>query len=90
MRRGTSSAGSGAYALQLADGSRVVADAVVLATPAWASGDLLRAVAPLPAADLSSIDYVSTATASLAFRATRWGTTSTASASSCRAPRTVR
>jgi oxygen-dependent protoporphyrinogen oxidase len=65
---GTSGAGSGAYALQLADGSRVVVDAVVLATPAWASGDLLRTVAPLPAAGLSSIEYVSTATASLAFR----------------------
>lgn len=65
---GASGAGSGAYALQLADGSRVVVDAVVLATPAWASGDLLRTVAPLPAADLSSIQYVSTATASLAFR----------------------
>jgi oxygen-dependent protoporphyrinogen oxidase len=62
-------AGSGAYALQLTDGSRIVADAVVLATPAWASGDLLRPVAPLAAADLSSIDYVSTATASVAFRA---------------------
>ena len=61
-------AGCGTYALQLADGSRVVADAVVLATPAWASGDLLRTVAPLPATDLSSIEYVSTATASLAFR----------------------
>jgi len=65
---GTSGAGSGAYALQLADGTRVVVDAVVLATPAWASGDLLCTVAPLPAADLSSIEYVSTATASLAFR----------------------
>jgi oxygen-dependent protoporphyrinogen oxidase len=61
-------AGSGTYALQLSDGSRVVADAVVLATPAWASGDLLRAVAPLVAADLSSIEYVTTATASVAFR----------------------
>ena len=66
-------AGSGAYALQLSDGTRVVADAVVLATPAWASGDLLRAVAPLPAADLSSIDYVSTATASIAFKADQVG-----------------
>jgi len=65
---GASGAGSGAYALQFADGSRVVVDAVVLATPAWASGDLLRTVAPLPAAGLSSIEYVSTATASLAFR----------------------
>ena len=50
------------------DGTRVVADAVVLATPAWASGDLLRSVAPLAANDLSSIEYVSTATASVAFR----------------------
>jgi oxygen-dependent protoporphyrinogen oxidase len=66
-------AGSGAYALQLTDGSRVVADAVVLATPAWASGDLLRPVAPLPAADLSSIEYVSTATASVAFKADQVG-----------------
>ena len=60
--------GSGAYALELSDGTRVVADAVVLATPAWASGDLLRPVAPLAAADLSSIEYVTTATASVAFR----------------------
>jgi len=65
---GTSGAGSGAYALQLADGTRVVADAVVLATPAWASGELLRSVAPLPAAGLSSIEYVTTATVSVAFR----------------------
>jgi oxygen-dependent protoporphyrinogen oxidase len=60
--------GSGAYALELSDGTRLVADAVVLATPAWASGDLLRPVAPLAAADLSSIEYVTTATASVAFR----------------------
>ena len=66
-------AGSGAFALQLSDGSRVVADAVVLATPAWASGDLLRQVAPLAAADLSSIEYVTTATASVAYRADQVG-----------------
>lgn len=66
-------AGSGAYALHLSDGSRIVADAVVLATPAWASGDLLRPVAPLAAADLASIEYVSTATASVAFRADQVG-----------------
>jgi oxygen-dependent protoporphyrinogen oxidase len=40
----------------------------VLATPAWASGALLRPIAPLPAADLSSIEYVTTATVSVAFR----------------------
>jgi oxygen-dependent protoporphyrinogen oxidase len=66
-------AGSGAYALELRDGSRFVADAVVLATPAWASGELLRAVAPLAAADLASIEYVSTATASVAFKADQVG-----------------
>ena len=71
--RSTSGSGSGAYALQLGDRTRVVADAVVLATPAWASGELLRTVAPLPAADLSSIEYVTTATASLAFRADQVG-----------------
>jgi oxygen-dependent protoporphyrinogen oxidase len=65
--------GSGAYALQLSDGTRVVADAVVLATPAWASGELLRPVAPLAAADLASIDYVSTATVSVAFTADQVG-----------------
>ena len=63
--------GSSAYALQLAGGERVLVDAVVLATPAWASGDLLRTIAPLPAADLSSIEYVTTATCSLAFRRDR-------------------
>ncbi len=62
-------AGSGAYALQLSDGSRLVAEAVVLATPAWASGDLLRPIAPAAASDLSSIQYVSTATVSVAFEA---------------------
>jgi len=61
-------AGSGRYVLELADGRRELADAVVLATPAWASGELLRPVAPLAATDLASIPYVTTATVSLAFR----------------------
>jgi oxygen-dependent protoporphyrinogen oxidase len=65
---GAAHAGCYAYELQLSDGTREVADAVVLATPAWASGDLLRPVAPLAANDLSSIEYVTTATASVAFR----------------------
>ncbi len=72
-RAGGASGSGGGYELGLADGSRVVADAVVLATPAWASGDLLRTAAPHAAADLSSIDYVSTATASIAFRADQVG-----------------
>lgn len=61
-------AGSGRYALNLADGTRELADAVILAGPAFASGALLRNVAPLAARDLESIEYVSTATVSLAFR----------------------
>ena len=40
----------------------------MLAGPAFASGALLRNVAPLAARDLESIEYVTTATASLAFR----------------------
>jgi len=61
-------AGSGRYALTLADGTREVTDAVVLAGPAFASGALLRNVAPRAARDLESIEYVTTATVSLAFR----------------------
>lgn len=56
------------YVLTLADGSHEVCDAIVLAAPAWASGALLRMVAPRAAADLESIAYVSTATVSLAYR----------------------
>jgi oxygen-dependent protoporphyrinogen oxidase len=56
------------YVLTLADGSHEVCDAIVLAAPAWASGALLRVVAPRAAADLESIAYVSTATVSLAYR----------------------
>ena len=53
-------------------------------------GDLLRPVAPLAAADLSSIEYVTHGHGVGRLPATRWGTTSRASASSCRAPRTGR
>jgi len=58
----------GGFMLALSDGGREHVDAVVLATPAFASGELLRAVAPLAAADLESIEYVTTATVSVAFR----------------------
>ena len=58
----------GGYVLELAGGQRERADAVVLAPPAWASAELLRAVVPSAAADLASIPYVTTATVSLAFR----------------------
>jgi oxygen-dependent protoporphyrinogen oxidase len=64
-------AGTGRYVLDLADGRRELVDAVVLATPAWASGEVLRPVAPLAAAELASIPYVTTATVSAAFRRDR-------------------
>jgi protoporphyrinogen/coproporphyrinogen III oxidase len=57
------------YTLTLSDGTFVNADAVVLATPAYVSADLARQLAPALAAALDSIQYVSTATISLAYDA---------------------
>jgi len=61
-------AGSAAYRLRLSDGTERVVQGVVLAGPAFASGELLRGVHEGAAAGLSSIPYVSTATVSVAFR----------------------
>ena len=58
----------GRYTLYLDDGGQWQADAVVLATPAYVSADLVRDLAPEAAATLESIRYVSTGTISLAFR----------------------
>lgn len=55
------------YRLTLASGEELVAENVVLATPAFASAALLRPLAPELAAELEAIPYVSTATVSLAF-----------------------
>jgi oxygen-dependent protoporphyrinogen oxidase len=60
----------GGYRLTLGDGTTAVVDAVVLATPAFASGELLAGIAPQAATGLSSIPYVTSATVSLAFRRT--------------------
>lgn len=54
----------------LTDGSNLDADAVILATPAFATGDLLDAHAPELATVLQEIPYVSTATISLAYKLT--------------------
>jgi oxygen-dependent protoporphyrinogen oxidase len=56
------------YELALADGSRELVDAVVLAAPAFVAGALLQEVAPGAARELESIAYVSTATVSLTYR----------------------
>lgn len=60
---------NGVYALGLSDGTRVEADAVLLALPAYGAAQLLRDRAPELAARLDEIRYASSATISLAFNA---------------------
>jgi oxygen-dependent protoporphyrinogen oxidase len=61
------------YQIVLDDGSTVQADAVVLATPAYISAELVATVNPPLASSLSQIRYVSTATVSLGYRQTDVG-----------------
>lgn len=56
------------WQLALANGAHLQADALILATPAYVSGKLIEGLAPKLAAELSAIEYVSTATVTLAFR----------------------
>ncbi len=58
----------GCFSLELADGSTMDSDAVILATPAPISGMLLGRIDPALSAALGSIQYSSTATISLAYR----------------------
>ena len=60
-------AGNG-YRLQLSDGTTLAASQVILATPAYVSGKLVRPLAPAAAELLDGIRYVSTGTISLGFR----------------------
>lgn len=57
-----------AYKLTLEDGAPVRADAVVFATPAYVTAELLRNADPELASALQRIRYVSTATVSLGFK----------------------
>jgi oxygen-dependent protoporphyrinogen oxidase len=57
----------GGYRLHTSTGEKMQADAVILATPSYASADLLRSVDTELASVLDEIEYVSTATVSLAF-----------------------
>ncbi len=61
------------YALRLDDGREIEADAVVMATPAFVTADLLRATHPDLADRLAAIRYVSTATVSLGYDAKDFG-----------------
>ena len=55
------------YDVVLENGSAVSAEAVVLATPAFVSAELVRPLSPASARLLDTIPYVSTATVSLAY-----------------------
>ncbi|MER6997058.1 protoporphyrinogen oxidase [Streptomyces sp. NPDC000410] len=57
-----------AWRIVLADGRSLLADAVVLATPAWASSELLAAESPAASAELGGVEYASMALVTLAFR----------------------
>jgi oxygen-dependent protoporphyrinogen oxidase len=56
------------YQVRLESGEILAADALILATPAYTTGDLLAGMDKDLAADLQAIPYVSTATISLAYR----------------------
>jgi oxygen-dependent protoporphyrinogen oxidase len=58
----------GGYRVELVDGEQIFADGLVLSAPAYASAVLLEDVLPDLAVELSGVDYVTTATVSLAFR----------------------
>ncbi len=58
----------GGYELRTSGGESILADAVILATPAFVSARLVSRFAPKLAHALESIRYVSTATLSLAYR----------------------
>ena len=57
------------YTVRLANGDQIAARAVVLATPAFVSADIVRPLAPGAADLLAGIRYVSTGTLSFGFRA---------------------
>jgi oxygen-dependent protoporphyrinogen oxidase len=65
---GNSTSGDGHYRLGLENGQTLLADAVILATPAYVAASLVEPMHPALAAELRAIRYVSTATVSLGFR----------------------
>ncbi len=59
-------AGAG-YSLRLADGTVLEADAIVLASPAYATADLLEKICPAATAALREIPYVDVATLTMTY-----------------------
>ena len=68
LERNPDPAGSERYRLRLEDGRALLADAVILAIPAYAAAELIEPLQPALATKLRAIRYVSTATVSLGFR----------------------
>lgn len=58
----------GQYRVEMDDGSSMLADDVVFATPSYVTAELVKEIDPALAERLSAIRYVSTATVSLGFR----------------------
>jgi oxygen-dependent protoporphyrinogen oxidase len=56
------------YRVALSDGSSILADHIVFATPAYVTADLVQQIDPMLASHLRGIRYVSTATVSLGFK----------------------
>jgi len=56
------------YMVRLGDGSSILADDIVFATPAYVTADLVQQIDPFLASRLRAIRYVSTATVSLGFK----------------------
>jgi len=65
--------GTWTYDLLMEGGQVVSADAVVLATPAYVTADLVRSLSPTAAGTLETIPYASTATISLMYGADEVG-----------------
>jgi oxygen-dependent protoporphyrinogen oxidase len=59
---------AGCWNVELESGEVLKSEAVILAAPAFVSGELIDNINPELAAELSDIEYVSTATVTLAFR----------------------
>lgn len=68
-------AGRWMYDVICSDGTACSAEALVLATPAYVSADLIRPLSPLAAGLMETIPYASTATISLIYPAAAVGTT---------------
>lgn len=62
---------SGGPSLQLDNGTAIDADTVVLATPSYVAADILHELDPILANELASLEYATTATVTLAYRAAR-------------------